>query len=193
MLVRPRRRRGPAFSSPSRGNARVQELNVSVAEILGRPGEYRDLRVDRPLPGVRTALARLAEGPVRADLRAESVVEGILITGRVRAGTVLSCARCLEEFPSRLGLELCELYAGPGHESSAEDEAYRVRGREIDLEPMLRDALTLALPLHPLCREDCPGLCPSCGRRLDVGTCDCFQDEADPRWAELDALREKLS
>jgi uncharacterized protein len=171
----------------------VQELRVSVAEILGYPGEYRDIRLDRPISGVRTALARVTEGPVHAELRAESVVEGILMTGTVRAGTVLSCARCLDEFPSQVGLELCELFAGPGHESSVEDEAYRVEGKEVDLEPMLRDALTLAMPLHPLCREDCPGLCARCGRRLDVGTCDCFQEETDPRWAELDALREKLS
>jgi uncharacterized protein len=174
-------------------NARVQELRVSVAEILGHPGEYRDIRVDRPISGVRTALARLSEAPVRADLRAESVVEGILMTGPVRAGSVLSCARCLDEFESEVRLEVCELFASPGHEASVEDEAYRIRGKEVDLEPMLRDALTLALPLHPLCREECRGLCPRCGRRLDVGTCDCFQEETDPRWAELDALREKLS
>jgi uncharacterized protein len=171
----------------------VQELTFSVAEILGHPGEYRDIRVDRPISGVRTALARLTEAPVSAELRAESVVEGILVTGRVRADTVLSCARCLDEFPSQVGLELCDLFAGPGHESSVEDEAYLIRGTEIDLEPMLRDALTLALPLHPLCREECPGLCARCGRRLDEGSCDCFEDETDPRWAELDALREKLS
>jgi uncharacterized protein len=171
----------------------VQELRVSVAEILGHPGEYRDIRLDRPISGVRTALARVTEGPVHAELRAESVVEGILMTGTVRAGTVLSCARCLDEFPSQVSLELCELFAGLGHESSVEDEAYRVEGKEVDLEPMLRDALTLALPLHPLCREECPGLCARCGRRLDVGSCDCFQEETDPRWAELDALREKLS
>ncbi len=171
----------------------MQELRVSVAEILGYPGEYRDIRLDRPISGVRTALARVTEGPLHAELRAESVVEGILVTGTVRAGTTLSCARCLDEFPSQVGLELCELFAGPGHEASVEDEAYRVEGKEVDLEPMLRDALTLALPLHPLCREECPGLCARCGRRLDVGSCGCFQEETDPRWAELDALREKLS
>jgi uncharacterized protein len=171
----------------------VQELRVSVAEILGYPGEYRDIRIDRPISGVRTALARVTDAPVHAELRAESVVEGILLTGTVRAGSTLSCARCLDEFASEVGLELCELFAAPGHEPSVEDEAYRVEGNEVDLEPMLRDALTLALPLHPLCREECPGLCARCGRRLDVGSCDCFQEETDPRWAELDALREKLS
>ena len=171
----------------------MQELRVSVAEILGHPGECRDIRLDRPISGVRTALARVTESPVHAELRAESVVEGILMTGTVRAGTVLLCARCLDEFPSQVDLEVCELFAGPGHEQSVEDEAYRVEGNEVDLEPMLRDALTLALPLHPLCRAECPGLCARCGRRLDVGSCDCFQKETDPRWAELDALREKLS
>jgi uncharacterized protein len=174
------------------GDARVQKFKVSVAELLGRPGEYRDISVQEPLEGVSSTLAQLDERPLRADLRAESVVEGILITGRVEAATTERCARCLKEFSSELSVELCELFVAPGHEASAGEDPYRVRGTEIYLEPMLRDAVTLGLPLRPLCREDCKGLCARCGVDLNHGACGCVDEETDPRWADLDAVRDML-
>jgi uncharacterized protein len=173
-------------------DARVHRLRISVSEILGRPGEYRDVVVDAPVPDVATALAHVDQKPVHAELRLESVVEGVLVTGPVRAPIVLECARCLEEFSSDLAVEVCELYAGPGHDGPLEDDAYEVDEGEIDLEPMLRDVLALELPLNPLCRPDCKGLCPQCGADLNAGTCDCKDEELDPRWAELAVLREKL-
>lgn len=169
----------------------VGDLKFSVAEILGRPGEYRDVRVASELEGVETALARLDPPEVRGDLRAESVVEGILVTGRVEADTALECSRCLEAFSGQVHVEVCEMFAAPGHEHP-DDDAYLVAGTEIDLEPMLRDAVALALPLKPLCQEACEGLCPTCGKRRDLGPCGCRDDETDPRWAALSALREQL-
>ncbi|MEA2452474.1 MAG: hypothetical protein QOG04_1184 [Actinomycetota bacterium] len=167
------------------------DLKVSVAELLGRPGEYRDVRVASELEGVTTALARLDPPEVRGDLRAESVVEGILVTGRVEAETALECSRCLEKFSGQLDVRVCEMFVAPGHVQPDED-AYLVSGTELDLEPMLRDAVTLALPLNPLCEEACEGLCPTCGKRRDLGPCGCQEDETDPRWAALSALKEQL-
>lgn len=167
-------------------------LKVSVAEILNRPGEYRELDVRPSFEDVQTELARLEARPLSAHLKAESVVEGILVTGHVAGEATLRCARCLSEFRGPVALDLCELYTTPGHELP-EDEAYRVEGSEIDLEPMLRDALVLALPLNPVCREACRGLCARCGRDLNDGDCDCEESEIDPRWADLEALREKLN
>lgn len=169
----------------------VGDLKVSVAEILGRPGEYRAVRVASELRGVTTALARLDPPEVRGDLRAESVVEGILVTGRVEAGTALECSRCLKEFSGRAEVAVCEMFVAPGH-VLPDDDSYLVSGTEVDLEPMLRDAVTLALPLNPLCEEACEGLCPTCGKRRDLGPCACAEDETDPRWAALSALREQL-
>lgn len=169
----------------------MQDLTVSVAEILGRPGHFRDTELHEPLLGVRNALARLTEAPVVGRLRAESVVEGILITGRVTGSATLECARCLREFEGPVELQLCELFATPEHRH-AEDDAYDVTGTDVRLEPMLRDALALALPLNPVCDPDCKGLCAVCGRDLNYGTCECRIEEADPRWAPLAALRQKL-
>lgn len=171
----------------------MHDLTLSVAEILGRPGEYRDVTVNEPLPGVEIGLARLTdERGLQAELRIESVVEGILVTGPVHGETRLRCARCLEEFSSEVELRVCELFVGSGHDAASEDDVYRVVGTEIDLEPMLRDAVALTLPLNPLCRSDCKGLCAKCGQELNRGSCDCKDDDIDPRWADLGPLRARL-
>lgn len=170
----------------------MQDVTVSVAQILGRPGASRTINLSRPVEGVETVLASVAETPVEARLRADSVVEGILVSGSVEGATRLQCARCLRAFSSEVGVEVCELFAdGPGQ--PADEDAYAVEGEVIDLAPMLRDALTLALPLRPLCSEACAGLCGSCGQDLNEGPCGCVQEELDPRWAGLSALRDKLS
>lgn len=170
----------------------MAELTVSVADILGRPGVYRELRLDAEVPGVSTALARLVPAPAHAELRAESVVEGILVTGTVEADATLECARCLKEFGSDVTVDVCELFVAPGHEESADEDAYRVAGQELDLEPMVRDALVLALPLNPVCEAACKGLCARCGKDLSGGPCDCSEDDVDPRWAELATLKDRL-
>lgn len=163
---------------------------VSVAEILARPGEYRDFEVRDRLDAAQTSLARLSDEGVTARLRAESVVEGILFTGRVSSDATLECARCLEPFQETLTAEVCELAYSPGH--ATEEDAYRVMGTDVDLEPMIRDVMVLALPLNPVCSESCKGLCAGCGADLNETVCTCTTDETDPRWAELDELRARL-
>lgn len=169
----------------------MQDLKVSVIEILGKPGAKRDVSISPSLEGVHVELARLDPEPIMGDLSLESVVEGVLVTGSLGGEVTCRCARCLGEFDTELQVELCELFAAPGHLEEEED-AYRVAGEEIDLEPMLRDELTLALPLNPLCREDCEGMCARCGRDLNDGACDCAEDSSDPRWAALDEVRAML-
>jgi uncharacterized protein len=84
-----------------------------------------------------------------------------------------------------------ELYAyehSTTDETTDEDEVSRLHGDLIDLEPVLRDAVVLALPTHPLCREDCPGLCPECGAHWDELPADHSHRQVDPRWAQLGRL-----
>jgi uncharacterized protein len=120
------------------------------------------------------------------DLRLESVVEGVLVSGTVRALALGECARCLEPLEQPLETSLQELYAYPGHEP---DEPWAVVANDsLDLEPAVRDAVVLALPLAPLCRPDCPGLCSVCGARLADDPTH-THDEIDPRWAALENLR----
>jgi len=125
--------------------------------------------------------------PVDLELRLESVMEGVLVSGTARARTVGECARCLVDLENPLEVDLQELYAYPESEAQS-DEAGRVKDDAIDLEPLLRDAVVLALPFRPLCNEDCPGLCPTCGVRLAADPGHVHHEVADPRWAALAAL-----
>ena len=170
----------------------MQGLTISVADLLGRPGEYREFEPRPTIQGVGGPLARLQARPLQCKLRVESVVEGVLVTGTVTGATALECARCLKPFSSELSIDLCELYVGPGQQAPAGEDAYRVTGKEIHLGPMLRDSLTLGLPLKPLCKEDCKGLCSVCGGDLNTETCNCSTETVDPRWAALTDLKERL-
>jgi uncharacterized protein len=125
--------------------------------------------------------------PVQFDLRLEAVVEGVLVTGTTSGRVVGECARCLVDIEEDFLADLQELYVYP--ESDAEDdEASRLEGDLIDLEPVLRDQVVLALPFQPLCSDDCPGLCPECGIRLADDPGHRHEEQVDPRWSALSGL-----
>ncbi|SHG07243.1 YceD family protein [Streptoalloteichus hindustanus] len=129
---------------------------------------------------------------VELDLLLESVVEGVLVSGTVTAPTFGECSRCLDELSGRISVDVTELFAYPDSATEAstdEDEVSRVVDDLIDLEPVVRDAVVLALPRIPLCSADCPGLCPECGGKLAELGPDHGHERIDPRWA---ALRERL-
>ena len=108
--------------------------------------------------------------PAGADLqlqvRLEGVSEGTLVTATVTAPLAGECARCLEEFTSSIQVRLQELYTWDDDPDGDDSDGYRMHGDLLDLEPALRDALVLELPLSPLCSQDCAGLCVECGARL---------------------------
>ena len=128
---------------------------------------------------------------VMLDLRFEAVSEGVLVTGSAVAPIKGECARCLEPLASTQEVSLQELYRylpDPG-EDDADGEERFLDGDHLDLEPAFRDELVLALPLSPLCREDCPGLCAECGIRLaDAGAGHGHGGNIDPRWSALRQL-----
>jgi uncharacterized protein len=96
----------------------------------------------------------------------------------------------LKLFTRPLRVELDEVFLYPGE--SAHEEAYQVEGEAIDLEPVVRDAVMLALPLNPLCTEACKGLCSTCGAELNEGDCGHSHDPVDIRWTGLEQLRRTL-
>ena len=115
-------------------------------------------------------------------------MEGVLVSGDVEVPLVGQCARCLEDIEDTLTLPVQELFAYSGSTTEAtseEDEVRLVEGEHLDLEPMVRDAVVLALPLSPTCTDDCSGLCVDCGERLDDLPDDHSHDVVDPRWAGL--------
>ena len=122
--------------------------------------------------------------PVDLELRLESVVEGVLVTGTAEVTLQGQCARCLERIDSAEEVDLQELYLYPDKEPDDED-ASRLEDELIDLEPLLRDTVVLDLPFTPLCRPDCAGLCPDCGANRNADPDHGHDDRIDPRWAGL--------
>jgi uncharacterized protein len=124
------------------------------------------------------------------DVRLESVLEGILVSGTVRGVAAGECVRCLEGVTFDVEADLQELFVYPGRaQQDDEDEIREIEDELIDLEPAIRDAVVPTLPFQPVCREDCPGLCSECGARL-ADDPDHRHDVADPRWAALASLND---
>ncbi len=130
--------------------------------------------------------------PIELDMRLESVTEGVYVSGTVRAPLTGECARCLDEVTDEIEVEIGELFAYPDSvtdETTDDDELPRVIDEHVDTEQIVRDGLVLALPLSPLCRRDCPGLCVECGEKWADLAADHGHERLDPRWA---ALAERL-
>jgi uncharacterized protein len=128
--------------------------------------ESRSVNRAAPAPAnLGVELVNVPEGAdLELDVRLGRVTDGVLVTATVRAPLVGECARCLDLFASATEVRFTELFTYDASDDDA--DGYLLDGDLLDLEPALRDALVLELPLAPLCAEDCPGLCPECGVRL---------------------------
>jgi DUF177 domain-containing protein len=144
-------------------------------------------------PDLGIEVLSVPEGsPVELDLRLEAVMEGVLVSGQARAELEGECVRCLEPISDDLEVtfqELC-VYPDQSVDPDEELEVSKLRDDLVDLEPLLRDAVVLALPFQPLCQDDCPGLCPECGARLADDPDHGHDEPVDPRWSALAALTE---
>jgi uncharacterized protein len=169
---------------------------LDVHELGRRPGAMRRVSHSLPAPADLTlgGVVGVPEGTgLVLTARLESVLDGVLVSGTVTAAFVGECVRCLDPVHGEIAAEFQELYVYPDRlvDDAADmdtiDEELVVEGDLIDLEQPFRDAVVLALPHTPLCRDDCPGLCVQCGARLadDPGH---RHDSTDPRWAALTGL-----
>lgn len=175
------------------GSARAQQLTVPAPD---------DLRLE---------LARVPVGAdMHLDVKFEAVTEGVLVTGSATAPLAGECARCLRPLTTSVTASFTELYLYADgrrthdkhdkhdrrnsrewfdEDTEQDDEERHLDGDLLDLEPVLRDAVVLALPMSPLCQQDCPGLCVECGVPLaDAGPGHGHDDAPDPRWAALEQL-----
>lgn len=171
-------------------------LVLDTKEVGRRPGSMTELTRTVEAPAdFGTDVMRVEEGePIALDLRLESVVEGILVTGSVRTKATGACVRCLDPVTEEVDAVFQELFAyadRAAHHREVGDEElaeeFTIEDGLIDLEPVLRDTVVPMLPFQPVCREDCPGLCVECGMRL-VEDPDHQHDLIDPRWAALKGL-----
>ena len=189
----------------TRTNAPRGALVFDMRTLGRQAGSARTQQLTVPAPDdLRLELARVPVGTdVQLDVKFEAVTEGVLVTGSATAPLAGECARCLAPLAAPVTASFTELYLYDRHDKhdrhdkrdkhdrfdedeEQDEEEFYLDGDLLDLEPVLRDAVVLALPMSPLCREDCPGLCVECGVPLaDAGPGLGHEDAPDPRWAGL--------
>lgn len=176
-------------------------MRYNVAQLLKAPtGATRDYVLDEPADALNGRLG-VADVRIRDRLRGEihlmHTTDGILVTGQVHTVLEVRCDRCLERFelPVEVGIEesfraRIDLRSGavlppvPGEELETLIDEHHI----LDLTEVMRQDILLAVPMHPVCRPDCAGLCPECGQNRNEGACDCRVEAIDPRWAGLQPL-----
>ncbi|MCL2581222.1 MAG: DUF177 domain-containing protein [Streptosporangiales bacterium] len=176
------------------GHEAASDFVFDMRSLSRQAGSYRDeTRVASAPEGLKTGLAEVPAGAdVSLDLRFEAVSEGVLVTGTAVAPLAGECARCLDPLTSEVEVSIQELYRylpEAGTDDDEEEEDHFLDGDRLDTEPAFRDAVVLALPLSPLCRDDCPGLCTECGAKLaEAGPDHGHGEKIDPRWGALRQL-----
>lgn len=172
----------------------VDSLRFNVAQLLRDPvGTSRHADVAADLGALALELGEAAAAQrLTGSIRLMHTHAGVLVQGRLAAEATFPCARCLEPVVVPLKIELEEVFAptvdiGTGKSLTPEEEDRALWIDEhhiLDLTEVLRQDVLLTAPMTALCKEDCRGLCPTCGQNLNDGACGC-EPEPDPRWGPL--------
>jgi uncharacterized protein len=164
-------------------SATVAGLRIGVAELRRHPGDRMAVDRDVDLDGIAVSSAEVPAGtPGHLDVVLESLTDGVTVTGTLRVPWAGPCRRCLEPTDGTAEVELREVFS----DAPVDEDLLPIEGDVIDLGPVVHDAAVLALPLAPLCREDCAGPDPE---HFPVSTEGEGDKPVDPRWSALDELR----
>lgn len=159
-------------------------LIIQVKDLMLKPGSMKEINLKHTLQSeMGTEIIAVKPGEeIELAVRLESVHEGILVTAEGETEAESECSRCLDAIKVAIPINFQELY----HYQPETEEDFFIEQDRVDLEQPLIDAVVLELPIKPLCREDCPGICADCGEKLDQGSHD-HQRPIDPRF---DALKD---
>ena len=175
---------------------------VDISELSKTPGGEEIRRGTVPLAPDNLALAELRQvTPAEVTVRLRNITGAIVAEGTAKMTVTVPCARCGTEFEMpvkaswegtyRRGPEGSAGKVETGEGEDGETEWTLFEGGEIDFTADVIQALTLSLPMKPLCRPDCHGLCPVCGQNLNEGSCSCEPRTVDSRWAKLEEFAPK--
>jgi len=176
-------------------------MQFNVAQLRRAPtGSSRRYDIDEPASELQTLLDGdevKVRSPLHGTVTLMHTTDSILVTGTLETTLELVCDRCLEAFEAPVKIELEENFR-PSIDIKSGAALPRIAGEELatlingqhilDLSEVIRQDTLLGVPMHPICRPDCAGLCPQCGQNLNEGQCDCEIDTIDPRWSKLQLL-----
>jgi uncharacterized protein len=165
-------------------NNRPSRLRFNFGFLLEAPfGASRIIELDYPTIQAQDVTL----SPLQGAFQATRTSEGIYISGVLKSAIQVACVRCLEDATAPIEIQLDDLFYYPPY-TAPEGEPTVGENGFIDLAPLVREMSLLDVPMHPLCRPDCQGLCMECGQNLNEGECGCEDDDVDPRLASLRAL-----
>lgn len=189
-------------SARSTGTQTGSDYCIGLTSLPGNPGKTLELHdYLLPLPSMWTnGVVALREPEGSFEVSLQSLHEGILVSLQGTVLTDAQCSRCLDPVPSTVEVNETQMFFFPGAREAArregdeewEDILEVSAEDEVDLEPVLRDALVLGMETLPLCRPDCQGLCPDCGEKFENLPADHHHEVLDPRWAALGDLAKEL-
>jgi uncharacterized protein len=166
---------------------------VIKLDISSLPEGHSHQDIEASADGLDLALdGGCPSSPVTVSLDITRSGDEIYITGRARVDVLLQCGRCLEQYSSTLESPV-EVMAALGDRVAGDQDDSLIRlpagAKCLDLTDVVRSELLVRLPLKPLCRDDCRGLCPKCGTNLNVDACSCREEKSDSRWDALKHLK----
>ena len=161
----------------------AHDLRINAVELLRHPGASKHIESQVPPGDIDVHDDRVA-GDIAVAIDATSSIDGVIVHGTVSTPWRTQCRRCLTEVAGTAVSAVDEIFQQhPQHQDAVE-----IVGDQIDLAPVVREYVLLDLPEAPLCKEDCAGICPTCGIDRNVATCDCATAAVDPRWSALEGL-----
>lgn len=160
-------------------------LRVNVGFIVNQAiGYSRDFSIEIP---DHTFPDGLKIENLVVEILASRTTEGLLVQVKGHGLTGLECVYCLDDFQHNLSFKFIEMYTFPSH--AVEDtELILPDDLQIDLAPLLNEYLSLDIPISPICKPDCQGLCPICGENQNISTCSHGEESIDPRLSVLKTL-----
>ena len=169
-------------------------MRFNVAQLLKRAtGSSRRYQMRESIEGIDPAL--IIREPLVGQIEMVRTADGILVRGELTTAVELQCDRCLEPFIQKVEFEIEEEFhpamdMSTGAQPPCDEEETHIDEHHIlDLTELIRQSIFLALPMHPVCRPNCLGLCDRCGQNLNEGPCDCKEPMVDPRLEILKKLK----
>ncbi|MCL4459472.1 MAG: DUF177 domain-containing protein [Chloroflexi bacterium] len=169
-------------------------MNFHVAQLLKEPvGAIRKYDIEEDIAQIGDATTT---EPLSGHVTLIRTDRGILVEADLQTSVRLSCSRCLEELTYPLHMQFKEEFqptldinTGLPAPPPADKQTFTIdESHVLDLTEAVRQYGILSLPMQPLCRPDCAGLCPQCGQSLNYGRCHCQMITTDSRWARLESL-----
>ncbi len=169
-------------------------MDMNVSQLLRDPiGSTREFQIDKEIDLAGDGKNHKIQG----DCTLLRTQRSILVKCALDTEVELTCSRCLSKFRQHLEIRFEEEFfptldvvSGTPMSSPEDSSAFTINAQHtLDLTEAVRQYIVMAIPMKALCKEDCSGLCPTCGKNLNEGKCDCPKDDTDPRWSKLAKLK----